>query len=366
MDEAQSDSTPPRILRTEFFQDHVRQTIYAEKAKNQNETMKEEWSNCGELGRGGFGVVYEQIQKATGHYRAVKTIDKRLALPLDYSREQLVMVKLAKHPSLFVEFLGSFEEPETLYIAMEYFQEGDLTKHISTPLSQWTVQNISRQILEGLKVMHQEGITHRDVKPEFLCLPSTTTLHTQVSTPLYGAPEVQGLDSNSETSIYTNSVDIWSLGCVIYELLGGTKLFLSGHQVSCYLIRKQPFLEERLRQLPIPTEDAGTSLLKSMLSIQPQDRPTAADALNHVWLAGITGGYEHEGQKPPSREEITPRRQRKNTPAPHDGLEKKRREGGPPTGDGAGCMTGDVGSWVNPRSQGGRELSPPKLQLAVQ
>jgi len=53
---------------------------------------------------------------------------------------------------------------------MEYFQEGDLTKHISTPLSQETVQNISRQILEGLKVMHQEGITHRDVKPEVLSL----------------------------------------------------------------------------------------------------------------------------------------------------------------------------------------------------
>ena len=53
---------------------------------------------------------------------------------------------------------------------MEYFPESDLTKHISTPLSQGTVQNISRQILEGLKVMHQEGITHRDVKPEVFSL----------------------------------------------------------------------------------------------------------------------------------------------------------------------------------------------------
>jgi len=199
--------------------------------------------------------------------------------------------------------------------------------------------------------------------------PTTTTLHTQVSTPLYGAPEVQGLDNNSETSIYTNSVDIWSVGCVIYELLGGIKLFASGHQVSCYLIRKQPFLEEKLRQLPTPTDDTGTSLLKSMLSIQPGDRPTAADALNHVWLAGLTGGNEHSGgdggRTPPSRDETTPRRQRKNTSAPHDGLEKKRSKGSPPTGDDARCMTGDVDSGVNPRSQGGGELSPPKLQLRV-
>ena len=160
--------------------------------------------------------------------------------------------------------------------------------------------------------------------------PTITTLHTQVSTPLYGAPEVQGLDSNSETSNYTNSVDIWSLGCVIYELLVGTKLFVSMHQVSCYLFRKQPFLEEKLKQLPTSIDDAGTSLLKSMLSIQPEDRPTAAEALNHAWLAGPTNGKERsggdEGRTPPSRDESTPSRKRKNRLAPDDKSKKRRSE----------------------------------------
>ena len=66
-----------------------------------------------------------------------------------------------------MEFLGWFEEPEALYIAMEYFEEGDLAKHIGTPLTllRETVQNISKQILEGLEVMHQQGIAHRDLKP---------------------------------------------------------------------------------------------------------------------------------------------------------------------------------------------------------
>ena len=63
---------------------------------------------------------------------------------------------------------------------------------------------------------------------------ATTTFHTQVSTPVYSALEVLGLDSNSETSNYANSVDIWSLGCVIYELLVGTKLFVSEIQLSGY------------------------------------------------------------------------------------------------------------------------------------
>jgi len=64
-----------------------------------------------------------------------------------------------------VKFLGWFEKPETVYIAMEYLPEGDLTNHLGSPLQQKTVQTISKQILEGLKVMHQKGIAHRDLKP---------------------------------------------------------------------------------------------------------------------------------------------------------------------------------------------------------
>ena len=96
MDKVQSDLAAWYKLETEFFQDYVRHTRYAERAKNRNEKIEENWSNCGELGRGGFGVVHKQIRKATGHYRAVKTIDKRLPAKLDYSREPLVMAILAK------------------------------------------------------------------------------------------------------------------------------------------------------------------------------------------------------------------------------------------------------------------------------
>ena len=64
-----------------------------------------------------------------------------------------------------MEFLGWFEEPETLYIVMEYLKEGDLGKHIGMPLLPEIVQIISKQILEGLRVMHQQGIAHRDIKP---------------------------------------------------------------------------------------------------------------------------------------------------------------------------------------------------------
>ena len=85
------------------------------------------------------------------------------------------------------------------------------------------------------------------------------------------------------------------LGGVIYELLVGTHLFTSGEQVSRYYYRSLPFPEDKLKELSPPTDDVGISLVKSMLSIQPEDRPTAADALGNAWLVGLKRDNEDSG-----------------------------------------------------------------------
>ncbi|PWW73103.1 kinase-like protein [Tuber magnatum] len=295
MERSQSDLLGSYKLETEFFQDRVSHTGSVGRAEDRDKKAKEDWKNCGELGKGGFGVVHKQIQETTSHCRAVKKIDKGLA-ELDYSRELLVMAILTKRPELFVEFLGWFEEPKALYIAMEYLEKGDLTKHIGVPLPQETVRDIWKQILEGL-----ENIFVVSMSPVWVKLgdfgiskraraQDSTTFHTQVSTPLYGAPEVLGLDSNSETSVYTNSVDIWSLGCVIYELLVGERLFDSDGQVLRYYLGGWRFPKDKLKGLSPPMDDSGILLLESMLAIQPEDRPTAAGALSHAWLMGAKSG----------------------------------------------------------------------------
>jgi len=68
--------------------------------------------------------------------------------------------------SFFVQFLGWFENRKKLYIAMEYFEKGDLRGHLGERIPVPAAKQLSSQLLEGLNVMHKNGIAHRDIKPE--------------------------------------------------------------------------------------------------------------------------------------------------------------------------------------------------------
>jgi serine/threonine protein kinase len=67
---------------------------------------------------------------------------------------------------IFVEFFGWFEDKENVYLAMEYFPLGTLDNFINDRLSEDDTRKISLQLLEGLCIMHEEGFTHRDLKPQ--------------------------------------------------------------------------------------------------------------------------------------------------------------------------------------------------------
>jgi calcium/calmodulin-dependent protein kinase I len=65
-----------------------------------------------------------------------------------------------------VEFFGWFENEEHVFIAMEYFPHGTLDLFITDALEEADIQIISKQLIEGLAIMHEEGFTHRDLKPQ--------------------------------------------------------------------------------------------------------------------------------------------------------------------------------------------------------
>lgn len=73
-----------------------------------------------------------------------------------------------KHPDLFIRFFGWFEDKSFIYLAMEYIEHGDLGQYIKNcgPTAKSEAKEITTQILEGLVVLHDRGICHRDLKPQ--------------------------------------------------------------------------------------------------------------------------------------------------------------------------------------------------------
>ncbi|CAZ79710.1 unnamed protein product [Tuber melanosporum] len=286
-------------LETRFCEASVCHTTFSPSIR----TNEEEWRRAQVIGRGGFGVVHLE-HGPKNRVRAVKVIDKTTFPPgSDFTRELAIMSFLTKHRgSLFVQFLGWFENSESLYIAMEYFEKGDLRRHLGERMSVPTVKLLARQLLEGLSFMHKSGIAHRDIKPENIfvvslsplrvklgdfgvskCINEHTMLHTLIFTRSYSAPEILGvLDSSLETSEYTCAVDIWSLGCVIFEALTGSVLFRMECFVWHFCYGKAELMLEPLREA-VDGED-GFEFAHRLLSPDPLGRPGAMEALRDPWL----------------------------------------------------------------------------------
>ena len=185
------------------------------------------------LGEGSFGKALLCRRKQDRKLVVVKQIrvsslsDSEKA---DAIREASVLASL-DHPFI-VKYYDSFEENGMFFIVMEYCDGGDLAKMIQTSalLSEAEVLHIFVQIVLAIKYIHDKKILHRDLKCQniFLTKDGTVKLgdfgiarvlehtfqlcHTQVGTPYYLSPEIcEGKNYNSKT-------DIWSLGCILYEL----------------------------------------------------------------------------------------------------------------------------------------------------
>lgn len=112
---------------------------------------------------------------------------------------------------------------------------------------------------------------------------SGTALRTPIGTRLYLAPEVSDcLKSHKETSVYTNKVDIWSLGCVLFNISS------KGHTAFPTMLSLERYCDGldsfNSRNLPIHLGNHGKTFLELLLRPEPDERPSAAEALEHLWV----------------------------------------------------------------------------------
>lgn len=261
------------------------------------------WYRREDLGAGVFGEVHreETHDGASVKNRAVKVLRRRQLeyMQIDYRKELDALIQLS-HPQYvhrFVEFFSWYENEDNIYLAMEYVPLGDLAQRIRDGLKESDVRQIACQVLDGIRVMHRLDLVHRDIKPanifvvqkdpiwwvkigDFSISKSTitkqTSLHTQVGTQGYQAPETLGLVATGKGSRYSSQCDIWSFGCLVYELLVAQVPFADVGTLINYCNGRGQFPALHLTR-------AGatwmfTEFIQTLLQVDPQERPTADQA----------------------------------------------------------------------------------------
>ena len=212
------------------------------------------------IGQGSYAIVYKAIRKSDKRMIAVKIISvaKMEKKHLENSLTEIRIICAIQNPNI-VQYFDAFidETNKDLYLIMEYLGGGDLAGRIAfllrskTQSSEKQVWRYILQILQGLKCLHQRKIIHRDIKPGNLFISNdfqtvkigdlnTSKImgdkkltSTVIGTPFYLAPEIW------KSVQYDYRCDIFSLGCVIYELATLQPPFKSNSVEELYKLVKR-------------------------------------------------------------------------------------------------------------------------------
>eukprot|EP01113_Clastostelium_recurvatum_P017422 TRINITY_DN2044_c0_g1_i1.p1 TRINITY_DN2044_c0_g1~~TRINITY_DN2044_c0_g1_i1.p1 ORF type:complete len:496 (+),score=141.35 TRINITY_DN2044_c0_g1_i1:84-1490(+) len=262
------------------------------------ERLEEVYTMGKELGRGGFSIVRLATHTKTGEQVAVKCINKRTIQPNELAmlgREIQIMQKL-RHKNI-IQLIDKYETPTELFLVLELVNGGELFDKIVEKgfYSEEDAAKLVYQILDGVSYMHRHGVVHRDLKPEnLLCAGkdgevckiadfglskdmSTGNLQTSCGTPSYVAPEVLS------GGTYDAECDLWSVGVITYVLLCGFTPFYGETQRELFdRITRADY------SFPSPEWDeispAAKDFVKKVLLLNPHERLSAQNALEHPWL----------------------------------------------------------------------------------
>uniref|UniRef100_A0AAV2J7T9 non-specific serine/threonine protein kinase n=1 Tax=Knipowitschia caucasica TaxID=637954 RepID=A0AAV2J7T9_KNICA len=244
-------------------------------------------------GEGSFGRVYKGRKKHSGEVVALKFMPKvgRSEKELRNLKREIEIMRDLQHPNI-VQLFDSFETDTEVVVVTEY-AEGQLFQILEDDghLPESQVRDIACQLVSALYYLHSHRILHRDMKPQNILLGkggvvklcdfgfaramsvSTLVLTSIKGTPLYMSPELV------EEKPYDHTADLWSLGCILYELHTGAPPFYTNS--IFHLV--QMIVRDQVKWPPTMTATC-TNFLKGLLTKDPQLRLSWPDLLQHPFV----------------------------------------------------------------------------------
>ncbi|EFJ53187.1 cyclin dependent kinase [Volvox carteri f. nagariensis] len=295
--------------------------------------QKYKYIKMGPLGSGSYGVVYKAQNRETQELLAIKRVRFSIAEHglSDSTIREISTLRELRHDNIVkLKDIIATANGQHVHLVLE-FLDCDLRQYLDThPEASeiGRIKSVVLQILRGIRHAHMNSIMHRDLKPQNVLigvakgqvkltdfglarcfLPNSDRAYTErVVTLYYRAPELL-----LGSPCYTSAVDLWSVGCIMAEMINFEPLFKADTEIGLLfrIFEKlgTPNLEvwkdlrglthfsddfpnfppKPMRQLVprLAGDPAGLDLLSRLLTYDPSRRITARQALEHPWFQGV-------------------------------------------------------------------------------
>ena len=290
------------------YQEHERE----KKAKKEKRFFEEDSKNGGKfsdywelgdmLGEGGYACVFRAKHKRTGDICAVKDIDTSVLEKNSKNAlsDEIKAMKMLRGGPHIIRLLDVFEEPQHTFMVMEECRGGDLLTRITEKevYTERECRKTCKILFQAMNYIHTMKVAHRDIKPENVLMVSPDddhaikicdfgfakkvtkplSLRTLCGTAQYVAPEVLDLQSAG----YDYRADMWSVGVVVYILLGGYAPFEGPVQELARAICKGEYYFHDKYWSEI--SDDAKDMISSLLQTDCTKRLSAEEALQCPWM----------------------------------------------------------------------------------
>ena len=269
------------------------------------------------LGTGSFGRVLLVKFLSNNTLYAMKILSKnqiKLKHQEEHTKTERNLMVQINNPFI-VNIKFAFQDENKLYIVSDFMQGGDMFYHLHSKkkFDEATSKFYAIELILGLEFLHKNNMIYRDLKPENILMDSTGHLkisdfglskilnspddkaYTLCGTPQYLAPEIL------KNKGYDKSVDWWSLGCFLYEMLTG---FLPFYIPKGNKINPKVF-EEPLR-FPPDVNPIAINLINQLLNVNPKKRIDVEKIKAHDFFKGVEWDkYWNKEFDPPFKPELS-------------------------------------------------------------